>query len=112
MRIEFTRPQLATRRGIEGVDICAGVAEIDRIPVPLILSVSKDERLLGLCSCFDRPSMSVLDVTKDQRGAHPALRRERPVDAAGFRVERIDRAVLAADEEPSACNGGLRPGGR
>src|SRR5262245_41304750 len=113
MRVELARPQLATRRGIERVDIRAGIAEVDGvfrhplIPGPsthpahpelvegelgsLRMYLSKDERALGLCSCFDRLSTSVLHVTEDQCGSHPALRRERPVDAAGFRVERVDR---------------------
>ena len=44
--------------------------------------------------------------------AHAGLRLERPDGAAGRRVERVDEAALAADEQTSADDGRLRARGR
>jgi hypothetical protein len=50
------------------------------------------------------------DRANRDRRADAAVRLERPHDAAGPRVERVDDSVLAADEQPSAGDGRLRPG--
>src|SRR6185312_15094196 len=50
---------------------------------------------------------------RDRDGrAYAAARAERPADAAARGVERIDGAVLAADEYASKGDSRLRPGGR
>ena len=46
--------------------------------------------------------------THRQRRAHAACARERPVRAAGLRIQRVDLAVLAGDEQPPAGERRLR----
>src|SRR5947199_8920368 len=80
------RPELTSGFDIQSVDVGSGVAEKQRAA-----------RL--------RPDR--------HGGAYTGLRGECPEHASGFGLERVDGAVLAADEETSARDRRLLPrGGR
>ena len=86
--VDSASPAQLPRGGVQRVDVGARVAEVH--------GASRARRL----------------VADGQRGADPALRGERPVDAARLRIERVDGAVLAPDEQASTGDGRRRPGRR
>ena len=78
MFVSPTRPQLRTCRGVERVDVCAGVAEVHGVTA-------------------GRP------VSKHQRGSHAGVRREglcRRVGRVGEARKSFERALSLTRQEP------------
>ena len=85
--LDVPAPELGAGLRIDRIDARAGVTEVQRMAVP--------------------------QGTDRDRGSHAGAGGIGPVTAPGLRVQGIDVAVLASDEEPSAGDGRLRPrGGR
>ena len=82
MVVHLARPHDAAGLGVQRVGVRRGVAEVD-------------ERAGGAVARTDR-----------NRRAHAARGAERPVNASGLRVERVDRAVLTADVDAAAATVG------
>src|SRR6185437_16248543 len=86
MGIDLPHPNAAAAFGIDRVRIRTPVAEVDRIAA----------------------STGMIAVAADgERRTDSRLGRERPVGAAGARIERMDAAVLARNENSSARDRGL-----
>ena len=84
--VNLADPDLLAGVRVHRVGVGAGVAEEDRLT-----------RAAGVLVRADR-----------HRGAHAGLRLERPVGAAGLRIERVHLAVLAGDEQAAAGDRRLR----
>ena len=91
MVVDFAAPQQAPVRCVQCVDVALLI---------------RDEGRLGRAAAGPAAAAQRAD---GHRCANAAVRRERPGDAPARGVERIDRAVLTADEQASARDRRLRP---